>query len=154
MNGNIVPKYIERAPRRSGKSTRLLWALKDFRGMVFYEKPVVVVSPNPHMSQELKRSFISTLTHFTTNPRGYVREERVRSVDPARDILFTSAQSIRGINFGSSNYFFFDEVNHIDFQISDEILNRTVYVAYTSTGNDSFNLSELIRLNGGLGYVY
>ena len=154
MTTNIYPKYIERAPRRTGKTTRLIRALKDFRGMVYYNAPVIIISPNPHMSQSLKESFLSTLTHFTANREGWVREERVHNNDPSRDILFASIQWLRGRGEVRDAYFFFDELEDIPFRIDQWVLKRTVYVNYTPRGTDTSNLTELIYLNGGLRNVY
>lgn len=150
---NISPKYIEVSARQSGKTTRLISALLYYRIMTCMDSPVIVLSPNHHMSRNLielySAEYQSQLHRSTAN---LIDETRNPSL--SHSILFTTVENrLIEEQFRMNRYnvvVFIDEA----FDLCDAIrfswiMDRTIYSSLTPTGGNDNVIRNLTSRNGG-----
>ena len=138
-------RYIEVAPRQSGKTTRLLEGLYRFRMMTDMEDPCIVIAPNIMMSSRLQREYMNMIGGSCVYRDIYLSE--IGFIDPNRDIAFVSS----GFDLNAlrpqlrESYIFLEEFAMMN-DLSDLVLERVIYGTTSPlVGHDM----KLINLNWG-----
>lgn len=147
MTTNIFPKYIEVSGRQTGKTNRLLSAVKEFERAGFQNVHPIVITPNMSMSRYLhdryREEFIEPITRHTIRP-----EVLFKTVDQITHLVRMGLTA-------DSVVIFIDEVSYVNGPYPNWLAARTIYGATTNPvagGNELFE--SLIRANGGNRDVY